>query len=81
MRRKKKRSFVATVTRDGARWCAQIMGLRDVFVQGASLGETAERLRWLLTARLDADGGPGTPAEVEITLVFTPNNQCEDCVC
>lgn len=81
MRREKKRSFVATVTRDGARWCARILGLREIFVQGTSLGETAERLRWLLTARLEADSPTSRPPEVEITLVFSPNNPCEDCVC
>jgi orotate phosphoribosyltransferase-like protein len=81
MRRKKKRSFVATVTRDGVRWCARILGLRDITVQWASLGETAERLRWLLTARLEADDPTARPAQVEITLVFSPNNPCEDCVC
>ncbi len=79
MTRLKRRSFVATVTRDGARWCARILGQKDVFAQGDSLGETAERLRWLLTACLNTDRREFHPAQVEITLVFSPDKHLDDC--
>lgn len=79
MKRKQKRTFVATVARDGDHWCARILGLRDVFAQGYSLGETAERLRWVLTARLATDEVEQRNMEVEFTLVFSPTGHCQGC--
>ena len=48
-------------------------------VGGDSLGETAERLRWLLTACLNTDRREFHPAQVEITLVFSPDKHLDDC--
>ena len=79
MTRNKKHSFVATVTRDGANWCVRVLGLRDVFAQGHSLGATEERLRWVLAARLAADAHPPCDADVEITLIFSPTRHCQGC--